>query len=100
MSDENKTADSGQETSLPKKAAKKKAKKKAAKKGKVTKAAKAIRNYPSITLDKCLIIAQKIKELNGGNPWAPREVYPVQLRLVTLANFFTIARLQEILGSP
>lgn len=35
---------------------------------------KAIRSYPIITLEKCLIIAQKIKELNGGNPWEPKEV--------------------------
>jgi hypothetical protein len=34
----------------------------------------AIRNYPIVTLEKCLIVAQKIKELNGGNPWAPKEV--------------------------
>ncbi len=38
------------------------------------KVSKPSRNYPVITLEKCLIIAQKIKELNGGNPWAPREV--------------------------
>ena len=39
-----------------------------------TKKARILRNYPSITLEKCLIIAQKIKELNGGNPWTPKEV--------------------------
>jgi hypothetical protein len=32
------------------------------------------KNYPSITLEKCLNIALKIKELNGGNPWTPKEV--------------------------
>jgi hypothetical protein len=35
---------------------------------------KITRNYPIISLEKCLIIAQKIKELNGGNPWSPKEV--------------------------
>ncbi|WP_216846795.1 hypothetical protein [Mucilaginibacter sp. L196] len=32
------------------------------------------KNYPSVTLEKCLNIALKIKELNGGNPWTPKEV--------------------------
>lgn len=61
-----------------KRAVKKKAKKRATKKKAVKrnsdKSMKPSRNYPSITLEKSLIIAQKIKELNGGNPWAPREV--------------------------
>jgi hypothetical protein len=35
---------------------------------------KPIKNYPPVTLEKCLIIAQKIKELNGGHPWTPKEV--------------------------
>ena len=37
-------------------------------------ASKPVLNYPPITIEKCLIIAQKIKELNGGNPWSTREV--------------------------
>jgi hypothetical protein len=41
---------------------------------KTTSRAKASRPYPSISLEKCLIIAQKVKEKNGGNPWAPKEV--------------------------
>ena len=32
------------------------------------------RNYPNISLEDCLIVAQKIKELNGGNPWAAKEI--------------------------
>ena len=67
----------GADASTPKKPAKKKAKKAIAKKGqkaKQIKAAKPIRSYPSITLEKSLVIAQKIKELNGGNAWAPKEV--------------------------
>lgn len=35
---------------------------------------KPVRNYPKISLEKCLIIGQKIKELNGGNAWSPKEV--------------------------
>jgi len=30
--------------------------------------AKPKRNYPNISLEDCLIVAQKIKELNGGIP--------------------------------
>ncbi|WP_205589868.1 hypothetical protein [Mucilaginibacter celer] len=33
-----------------------------------------LRPYPRITLEKCLIIGRKIRELNGGNPWSPKEV--------------------------
>lgn len=35
---------------------------------------KATRNYPQITLEKCLVIPQKIKELNGGNAWTPKDI--------------------------
>ncbi|MEM1124689.1 MAG: hypothetical protein AAGJ18_29895, partial [Bacteroidota bacterium] len=35
---------------------------------------KPTRNFPIITLVESLKIANKIKELNGGNPWAPKEV--------------------------
>lgn len=60
---------------VPKKAPKKRV---AAKKTVVTKKSlktiKATRNYPQITLEKCLIIAQKIKELNGGNVWTPKDI--------------------------
>jgi hypothetical protein len=38
------------------------------------KAHKAKRTYPTITLEKCLIVAKKIKELNGGNSWSGKEV--------------------------
>jgi hypothetical protein len=40
-------------------------------KGKTT---RPTRNYPLYTVEKCLIIAQKLKEKNGGNPWTPAEV--------------------------
>jgi nucleoside 2-deoxyribosyltransferase len=39
-----------------------------------TEAKRELRPYPRITLEKCLIIGQKIRELNGGNPWGPKEV--------------------------
>src|SRR4051812_13919698 len=32
------------------------------------------RLFPSITLEKALAVAQKIKDLNGGNPWSPADV--------------------------
>lgn len=32
------------------------------------------RNYPLYTVEKSLLIAQKLKEKNGGNPWTPAEV--------------------------
>src|SRR5580704_10133170 len=57
-----------------KKAAKKKAAKKSSKTKESDKPVKPTRNYPIITLQNCLIIAQKIKELNGGNAWSPKEV--------------------------
>ncbi len=62
---------------VAKKATKKAAKKKAAKKKAAKKKGRAAGsnlNFPRITLEKCLIIAQKIKELNGGNPWATGDV--------------------------
>src|SRR5712664_2088100 len=37
-------------------------------------AAKARRPYPTVTLNEALAVAQKIKELNGGNPWASEDV--------------------------
>lgn len=55
-----------------KKIAKKSAKKAVAKKS--GNGLKVSRTYPSISLEKCLVIAQKIKELNGGNAWSPKEV--------------------------
>lgn len=67
------------ETPIVKKTAKKAPKKKAAKKKVASKKStittnRAVRTYPRITLEKCLVIAQKIKELNGGNPWTPEEI--------------------------
>lgn len=38
------------------------------------KISKKTRPYPRISLENCLIIGRKIRELNGGNPWDPKEV--------------------------
>lgn len=32
------------------------------------------RPFPRIPLEDCLVIAHKIREFNGGNPWSPSEV--------------------------
>jgi hypothetical protein len=68
---QNKTSKVASKKSVPKKGAKKKNIKKVAGSGK---GAKPSKNYPSITLEKCLSLAQKIKEVNAGNPWSPKEV--------------------------
>src|SRR5712664_2101420 len=55
----------------------KSSKPKAAKKPKTKKTSKpggAKRLFPSVTLAKSLAVAQKIKDLNGGNPWSPADV--------------------------
>lgn len=72
MVDENLTPETEDTSNTKKKPAKKAAKKKVKKR--TNTATKAKRTYPIITLEKCLIVAQKIKELNGGNPWTPKEV--------------------------
>ena len=35
---------------------------------------RATRPYPKVLLSKALEIPQKIKELNGGNPWTPNQI--------------------------
>ena len=59
-----------------KKAAKKTAKKKVAtkKKASAKKVAKQKRPFPSVTLEEAIVIPQKLKELNGGNPWPPGDI--------------------------
>lgn len=75
----------------PKKIAKKAASKKAATKA-TTRIAKPTRNYPMISLEKCLIVAQKIKELNGGNPWLPKEVADaINIRDTNKLYYYTAA---------
>jgi hypothetical protein len=75
MADDNLTTEN-ESNSGDKKTPKKRTAKKAAKKTRKEKktGGKAKRSYPMITLEKCLIVAQKIKELNGGNTWTPKEV--------------------------
>jgi hypothetical protein len=53
---------------------KKKVAKKVANKKVSSKASKITRNYPPITLEKSLVLPQKIKVLNGGNSWDPNEL--------------------------
>lgn len=43
-------------------------------KSKKPRAAKGIRPFPKVPLSKALEVGQKIKELNGGNPWTPAQV--------------------------
>lgn len=35
---------------------------------------KPTRTYPIVTVNKSLVIAQKLKEKNGGNAWSPKEI--------------------------
>src|SRR6185436_16749029 len=62
----------GVDNSTNKRVAKKKAAKKRSKKNPAF--VKSERNYPKITLEKCLILAQTIKKINAGNPWVPNEL--------------------------
>lgn len=39
-----------------------------------TKRQKVDRPFPRVSLQESLIIGQKIKELNGGNPWTPQDI--------------------------
>lgn len=59
---------SEEQQQTPKPKSKRKPKTKAVRRAKVT------RPYPKVPLAKALEIAQKIKELNGGNPWTPGQV--------------------------
>lgn len=41
---------------------------------KVRKEHKAPRPFPSVTIEEAVVAAQKLKELNGGNPWPPADL--------------------------
>jgi len=56
------------------KAAKRNKKKKSKAKHAVGASSWTRRPFPGVTLAKALPVAQKIKELNGGNPWTPESV--------------------------
>jgi len=89
------TANDSQDAPVKKKNEKKKGSQKGSKK-KVVKDNKPVRNYPPITLEKSLVLAQKIKELNGGNPWDPNEVRKAA-NIGDTNKFFIIRLLLEIL---
>jgi len=48
------------------------------------------RPYPNVTLGKALQVAQKIKELNGGNPWATSDVATALNMGPKSPNFFYV----------
>lgn len=99
MPDDNSSNENGGQSSNPPKK-KTPPKKKAAKKSSRTRVAaaatpkkpKSVRNYPIITMDKCLIVPQKIKELNGGNPWSPKEIADaINIRDTNKLYYYTAA---------
>lgn len=65
-------AASPKKKSSPKKVGEKTAKKATKKPAKNT--AKQKRPFPIVPLEEAITIAQKIKELNGGNPWPPADI--------------------------
>lgn len=58
---------------------------------------KPARNYPIYTVEKSLVIAQKIKEMNGGNPWSPKEV-KVAINLTDNNKFFYCSQASRDFG--
>lgn len=61
-----------------------------AQQAKEKKPTKPKRTYPNILLEDCLIIAQKIKELNGGNAWDSNDVKnAIEIRDNNKAYYYT-----------
>jgi hypothetical protein len=95
MSEENQPTEELAKPSLSKeshkpKKAKKPTKKKAS--GKATAAAvKPKRPFPSVTIEEAIVIPQKIKELNGGNPWPPSDVAESMGKSSKSNTFFYLA---------
>lgn len=58
---------------------------------------KQTRNYPVVTVEKSLIIAQKLKEKNGGNPWSPKDVKEV-IEVRDTNKFFYITQASRDFG--
>lgn len=58
---------------------------------------KATRNYPIVTVEKSLIIAQKLKEKNGGNSWSPNEVKKA-IEVGDTSKFFYITQASRDFG--
>ena len=82
----------GEDTLKIRKVGKLKSSKQRPKKVTKPKSPKAVRTYPRITLEKCLIIPQKIKELNGGNAWSPKEVaQAIKIRGTAAFYYYTAA---------
>ncbi|MFA6058238.1 MAG: hypothetical protein WC756_08555 [Taibaiella sp.] len=61
------------------------------------KGSKPKRTYPIITVEKCLVIAQKLKEKNGGNPWASNEVRKA-IGIGDTTKFFYISQASRDFG--
>ncbi|MCD2425501.1 hypothetical protein LQ567_22140 [Niabella pedocola] len=80
---------------VPKKGLKKRTPNKKAEK--VKKASKPTRTFPIITVEKCLVIAQKLKEKNGGNPWSPSEVRKA-IEVGDTNKFFYISKASKDFG--
>jgi len=80
----------------------KRAKRKGAKKTPTKKSAKRPylqRPYPRRSLEDALIIAQKIKEMNGGNPWKTEDVASATLGVArNNTNFFYVAASSQDYG--
>lgn len=66
------TGKKGSSMKTAKKSAKRRSKSKA--KGSGTQGGGGRRPFPGVTLLKALPVPQKIKELNGGNPWSPENI--------------------------
>jgi hypothetical protein len=62
-----------------------------------SKSPKPKRNFPIYTVEKCLIIAQKLKEKNGGNPWLPSEVRKA-IEVGDTTKFFYISQASRDFG--
>ena len=58
----------------------------------------ARRPFPNVTLTKALGVAQKIKELNGGNPWSPEAIATALDVGAKTPNFFYITAASRDFG--
>ncbi len=86
-------------TAKKRKTAKKKAAKKKSTKKKTAKRAYLQRPYPRRSIEDALIIAQKIKEMNGGNPWKTDDVASATLGVArNNTNFFYVAASSQDYG--
>jgi hypothetical protein len=69
---EESATESGTPTKVKRRAGKRKTGRR--KKGSGKKTPRSTRPFPKVLLSKAVEIAQKIKELNGGNPWTPVQI--------------------------